>query len=232
MKTKLIISLSALVLAAGLTACSNPNTTTPTTTATSASEEQSTEATTEATTAPTEAANQAAATEVPTAPANTPAATAAETAASTTVAAGITEDQARAAALAHAGLAEADVTWLHSHLDWDDGRQIYEVEFVSGAQEYDYDINAQNGEIISYSSETNNRQAPGGEVTIDEASARQLALANVAGATDADIRIRLDYDDGLPVYEGTIVYDEMKYEFEINATNGTITDWDVESIYD
>ena len=38
-------------------------------------------------------------------------------------------------------------------LDYDDGRQLYEVELYSGPTEYDYEIDAYSGEVISYSAE-------------------------------------------------------------------------------
>ena len=62
----------------------------------------------------------------------------------------ITEAEAKAVALAHAGLSESDVTFVRAHLDYDDGRAEYEIEFWSGNTEYDYDIDAVSGEIRSY----------------------------------------------------------------------------------
>ena len=63
----------------------------------------------------------------------------------------IGEEAARKAALDHAGLAESEVTFIRSHLDWDDGRQVYDVEFyTSDYTEYDYEIDAATGEILSY----------------------------------------------------------------------------------
>ena len=54
-------------------------------------------------------------------------------------------------ALEHAGLTEADVTFVHVKLDRDDGRLEYEVEFYKDNTEYDYDIDANTGEILSLS---------------------------------------------------------------------------------
>ena len=61
----------------------------------------------------------------------------------------ITADEAKVAALKHAGLSEADVTGIIVDLDRDDGVLKYEVDFYSGGVEYDYDINAENGNVIS-----------------------------------------------------------------------------------
>lgn len=52
------------------------------------------------------------------------------------------------------------------------------------------------------------------------------------GATDKDIRLQLDRDDGKLLYEGKIVYQGMEYEFEIDAYSGAILEWDADSIFD
>lgn len=71
----------------------------------------------------------------------------------------ITEAQAKQAALSHAGLTEADITFINIQLDTDDGtavngRQEYEVEFYSGNTEYDYEIDAADGTILEWSVES------------------------------------------------------------------------------
>jgi len=60
----------------------------------------------------------------------------------------ISRDAAKAAALAHAGVAEADIHDYSCELEHDDGRVEYEIDFEAGAYEYSYDINAVTGEII------------------------------------------------------------------------------------
>lgn len=62
----------------------------------------------------------------------------------------ITEDQAKAIALEHAGLTEADVSRLEVRRDFDDGRQEYDVEFHANRLEYEYEIDAVTGKILSF----------------------------------------------------------------------------------
>ena len=63
----------------------------------------------------------------------------------------ITRDEAKSIALKHANLDEKNITGLDIDLDRDDGVLKYEIDFHSGGLEYDYDINAETGEIISSS---------------------------------------------------------------------------------
>ena len=63
----------------------------------------------------------------------------------------MTRDEAKSRALKHANLDEKNITGLDIDLDRDDGVLKYEIDFHSGGLEYDYDINAETGEIISSS---------------------------------------------------------------------------------
>lgn len=62
-------------------------------------------------------------------------------------------DKAKEIAVKHAGLSASDVTFSKAKLENDDGITEYEVEFYRGRMEYDYSINAKNGEILEYDSE-------------------------------------------------------------------------------
>ncbi len=61
--------------------------------------------------------------------------------------------------------------------------------------------------------------------------AKQIALAQVPGATAQNIReFETGYDNGQPNYECEIYYDQKLYQFEIDRYSGTILEWDVEPI--
>lgn len=59
-------------------------------------------------------------------------------------------------------------------------------------------------------------------VSVSLEQAKQIALQKVPGATEQNLAIHLDFDDGFYVYEGDIWYDRMEYEFDIDANSGTI----------
>lgn len=147
----------------------------------------------------------------------------------------ISETDAKKTAFDHAGVTEADVTGLRVKLDYDDGRQIYDVEFYSGNQEYDYEIDAVSGTILSFDNEMDNRgaqaqQTPADGTAISEAEAKQAAFDH-AGVTEADVtglRIKLDHDDGRQVYDVEFYSGSQEYDYEISAADGTILSFDQE----
>ena len=145
----------------------------------------------------------------------------------------VDEAKAQEIALAHAGVKAADATITKSKLDYDDGRQIYEIEWYANGAKYDYEIAVATGEIVNSGYEANTVVGTGNNATVSEATAKQTALARVSGATEKDIyEWKLDYDDGRPEYEGKIIYGGTEYEFTIDANTGAILEWDMESIYD
>lgn len=64
-------------------------------------------------------------------------------------------EKAKEIAFASAGVTSASVTNLEVELDCDDGILIYEVEFNAGRNEYEYDINAKDGNIVKSSIDVN-----------------------------------------------------------------------------
>ena len=149
----------------------------------------------------------------------------------------IGEAAAKEKALAHAGLRSSDVTFVKAHLDRDDGRYVYDVEFyTSDYKEYDYEIDAATGEVLSYDYDAEYYTPPASGTSqnaISEAKAKEIALGQVPGATVSDIwEFEIDYDDGRLEYEGTIVYNHMEYEFTIDGYSGAIREWEADSVYD
>ena len=151
----------------------------------------------------------------------------------------LSPEAAQAAALAHAGLTADEVTHVRTHLDHDDGRREYEVEFYTGEREYDYDIDALTGDIRSFDSELEHRirhdepQADSSEQNTEllaEAQAKAIALEH-AGVAEANARfhkVHLDTDDGRREYDIEFRVGNVEYEYEIDAQSGRILDFDKE----
>ena len=60
----------------------------------------------------------------------------------------ITKDEAKAAVLKHAGLAESDVKRFDIELDRERNGLVYEVDFDAGKYEYEYEVDAVTGEVL------------------------------------------------------------------------------------
>ena len=165
----------------------------------------------------------------------------------------ITLETAKTIAFTNAGVTAAQATIIKSYVDYDDGRQVYDIEFYAGNYKYEYEITVTGGYIVGYDREyvryaatttpaaTTPATTPattGGygystTASVSDATARQTALSRVPGATTSNIyEWKLDYDDGRLEYEGKIIYNNLEYEFSISATTGNITEWSVESIWD
>ena len=143
----------------------------------------------------------------------------------------VDEAAAQKIALEHAGVKETDATITKSKLDYEDGRQVYDIEWYAGGATYDYEIATDNGEIISSAYEEKTMGADSKNVTVSEADAKKTALDRVSGATDKDLyEWKLDYDDGRPEYEGKIIYGGTEYEFTIDASTGSVMEWDAEKV--
>ena len=150
----------------------------------------------------------------------------------------ITLEQAKETALKHAGLKADAVTFVKAEQDYENGKLVYEVEFVTNdggkVVEYDYEIDAATGSVVSYDYDAENYVSAKGATTVsvDEVTAKQTVLNKVPGATAANIyEWKLDFDDGRWEYDGKIVYNQMEYDFTVDASSGAVTEWDVESVY-
>ena len=163
-------------------------------------------------------------------------------------------------------MTEEEITRLKVSKDFDDGRNIYEVDFTvsSTGEEYDYEVSAEDGSILQVDKEMgksslnqakgqgqnqtasenveqqenqnaanqNQTQSQGTQtqagVAVSQEEATKMALERVSGASAQDIRIQLEFDDGIQKYEGDIIYNGREYEFEIDANTGTFLEWSEE----
>ena len=145
----------------------------------------------------------------------------------------ITQSRAKKIALADAGVKAANAVFLKANLDWDDGRMKYEVEFYSGNTEYDYDIDALTGAILSSDRELENFDigtvSSGSGNVISAEKAKSIAL-NRAPSGSTVVKCQLDRDDGRTIYEVELRNGRMEYDCDIDAVSGQILKW--ESDYD
>ena len=65
----------------------------------------------------------------------------------------LTVEQAKQAALDRAGVKASEATFTRAYRDFDDGRQVYEIEFYVGNTEYDMDVDVNTGRVTDFSTE-------------------------------------------------------------------------------
>ena len=85
----------------------------------------------------------------------------------------------------------------------------------------------QSGSGEAAQSQNGGQTSSGAQISMEEAM--RIALDRVPGATEQNISIELERDDGWLIYEGDILYNRMEYEFEIDAQSGTMLKWEEES---
>lgn len=145
----------------------------------------------------------------------------------------ISVDEAKSAAYAHAGVSASDVVYVETDFDSEHGVMVYEVEFYAGNVEYEYDINAQTGEVVKYAQENTGTSLPSGSVSgnyIGETAAKEAALSH-AGVSEADVcwlKADFDRDDGIYLYELEFAANGVKYDYDVNALTGDIVKFEQE----
>lgn len=148
---------------------------------------------------------------------------------------------AKEIALAHAGISASEASFIRAELDTDDGVKVYEIEFTSGTTEYDYEINAQTGAVIKFSKEAHETVDPGvptpegtkppqGSV-ITAAKAKEIALnhAGISAASATFVKVELDKDDGVQIYEVEFCVGATEYDYEIDALTGSVIHYEMET---
>ena len=158
----------------------------------------------------------------------------------------IGEAEAQKIALNDLGLEESAVAFVGTELETDDGvPEYYEVKIYLDTTKHTYKIDLRSGAILAHKEKAlggnngngngngngndNGQQGnqPGSQAganAIGKEKALKLALTD-AGLQESevlDIELEYDHDDGKAVYEIDFKYNNMEYEYEIDASTGEI----------
>ena len=164
----------------------------------------------------------------------------------------VTIEQAKEIALKHANLTSDKVSFIRTETDIDNGVEKYDIEFYYENKEYDYEINAANGEIIEYDYDVENYNIPTKEdsnnivnnqqsnnidgnqqlnpyetsITVEEAKEIALKHANLTSSQVSFVKSEFDFDDGVKKYDIEFYYNNREYNYEIDANTGIILSYE------
>lgn len=137
------------------------------------------------------------------------------------------KDKVKSIVLADAGVASTDAEFTKIKLEYEDGVQVYDVKFVTSSMEYEYEIHAKDGTIHERSSEKLETAKPSSNyIGVDSAKNTALNHAGLSASSVTFTKTKLENDDGISVYEIEFRQGQMEYEYTIDATKGTILEWD------
>ena len=142
-------------------------------------------------------------------------------------------EKAKEIALQHAGVSASNAVFVKVERDRDDGRLLYEVEFYAGNKEYDYEILASDGTILSYDADIEGYRIPSTTSTgtdIGAEKAKEIALqhAGVSASNAVFVKAEREYDDGRLTYDVDFYAGNKEYDYEILAADGTILSYDAD----
>ena len=144
------------------------------------------------------------------------------------------------------------LTFIRTETDIDNGVEKYDIEFYYENKEYDYEINAANGEIIEYDYDVENYNIPTKEdsnnivnnqqsnnidgnqqlnpyetsITVEEAKEIALKHANLTSSQVSFVKSEFDFDDGVKKYDIEFYYNNREYNYEIDANTGRILSYE------
>ena len=143
-------------------------------------------------------------------------------------------------------------------IDFEFDKGVYEVEVYYQNRDYEYKIDAKEGKVIytdfrniNTNNSQNNSNNNNSNGSNNSNSNNQNSLNNVTASISLDkakniavtnagvdinsvkfTREELDHDNHTLVYELEFFYNNIEYDYEINATTGDIISYDRDSIYD
>ncbi len=138
----------------------------------------------------------------------------------------IGEENAKKFSFADAGIDPATAKAVQIEFDYEQGQYVYEIEFIADDREYEYWINASDGTVVKKEIElvalNGANEVTSAQITLEKA--KEIALSDVKLAANAVTftTAKLDKEDNISVYELEFYAENVEYEYEINASNGSI----------
>ena len=129
-------------------------------------------------------------------------------------------------ALKNANTTQSKVYALEA--EYDDG--VYEVEFIkrSNGAEYSFEY-SRSGKLLEKSVDYNRAPVYGEKkLTKAQARAKVASFGGFKSSTVSNGSVRLDYDDGQPIYEVCFSTSTYYYEYDVHARTGKVLEYSKE----
>ena len=154
-------------------------------------------------------------------------------------------EKAKSIALKDAGVSGA--TFVKAKLDSEDGVKVYDVEFYKGNVEYDYEIDAITGKILEKDRDIENFSIPKKKATTNKQATKKAKTTTKKAAKDIGVekaksialkdagvsgvkftKAKVDYENGVKVYDIEFRKGNKEYDYEIEAATGKIRERNVD----
>lgn len=149
----------------------------------------------------------------------------------------ISEAKAKEKALKDAGVSKNDVTFTKVKSGTEDGVPVYELEFETADEEFDYDVAKAGGKILNASrkvkvpasvaaAEKSKANTKTGKTGRDAAIDAALSHAGFSANDVHSLKCNKDYDDGREIYEVEFKKGGYEYSYDIDAYDYSVLEWD------
>ena len=159
-------------------------------------------------------------------------------------------EKAKSIALKDAGVSGA--TFVKAKLETEDGVKVYDVEFYKANVEYDYEIDAITGKIPEKDLDIENFSIPKKKATTNKQTTKATTKSKVKTSTkkaakdigvekaksialkDAGVsnvkftKAKVDYENGIKVYDIEFRKGNKEYDYEIEVATGKIRERNVD----
>ncbi|CEH33464.1 PepSY domain-containing protein [Romboutsia lituseburensis] len=150
----------------------------------------------------------------------------------------ITIEEAKDIALKHAKLTNDKVTFVKSEENMDNGVKTYDVEFYVDKTEYDYEINADTGEIIEFDQDiedheiNQDKKLNNNNAKITEEQAKEIALKHANLTSDkvnfSKVEYEIDKTTGIENYDIDFYYNNQEYSYDIDSQSGKVISYEID----
>lgn len=148
------------------------------------------------------------------------------------------EQTALDVALKDAGITEKEASHIKIKYELEDGVYVYDIDFYVTGGEYSYDINAENGKIVSKDFEK--KRVPKKKITrtkknsgfISKNKAKSIVLkhAKLSEKEVEFVKVKKERENRSYVYDIEFHTDTKEYSYEVNAKTGKIIEFSSEPL--